>query len=226
MKTWSARQGDVRAVSRLLTFGLPALAFFEAMPHASVDMRDQFADLFTVLQVTSFSSVIRSCTDVRLPVFPTYAVFPSCWQDGRDFADVVSPKLNLIFGMAADNRFYLRVIQHLVECDTRTTGTVIFILRIYLLQGAPNQIDLSFLPTIAVARSGVNRYMIALLIQFIVCERKLETVMVRCQTQEGEDSCLLLSTDEHDFAKTSPGLVWNFTFLTTGPRVKTRTTRS
>lgn len=43
-------------------------------------------------------------------------------QDGRDFADVVSPKMSIIFGMAAENRFYLRVIQHLVEGDTRTTG--------------------------------------------------------------------------------------------------------
>ena len=41
----------MRIVSRLITFGLPALAFYEAMPHPSVDMREQFADLFTVLQV-------------------------------------------------------------------------------------------------------------------------------------------------------------------------------
>lgn len=54
VKTWSARQADVRAVSRLFTFGLPALAFYEAMPHPNVDMRDQFADLFTVLQVRLF----------------------------------------------------------------------------------------------------------------------------------------------------------------------------
>ena len=51
VKTWSVRAGDVRIVSRLITFGLPALAFYEAMPHPTVDMRQQFADLFTVLQV-------------------------------------------------------------------------------------------------------------------------------------------------------------------------------
>lgn len=51
VKTWSVRGGDVRVVSRLITFGMPALAFYEAMPHPSVDMREQFADLFTVLQV-------------------------------------------------------------------------------------------------------------------------------------------------------------------------------
>ena len=45
------RAADVRVVSRLVTFGLPALAFYEAVPHPSVDMREQFADLFTVLQV-------------------------------------------------------------------------------------------------------------------------------------------------------------------------------
>jgi hypothetical protein len=51
VKTWSVRPNDVRIVSRLLTFGLPALAFYEAIPHPSMDMREQFADLFTVLQV-------------------------------------------------------------------------------------------------------------------------------------------------------------------------------
>ncbi len=51
VKTWSVRAGDVRIVSRLVTFGLPALAFFETTPHPTVDMREQFADLFTVLQV-------------------------------------------------------------------------------------------------------------------------------------------------------------------------------
>lgn len=51
VKTWSVRSGDVRIVSRLMTFGLPALAFYKAVPHPSVDMREQFADLFTVLQV-------------------------------------------------------------------------------------------------------------------------------------------------------------------------------
>lgn len=51
VKMWSVRAGDVRAYRRLITFGLPALAFYEAMPHATVDMRDQFADFFTVLQV-------------------------------------------------------------------------------------------------------------------------------------------------------------------------------
>lgn len=45
------RAGDVRIVSRLITFGLPALAFYEVVPHPTVDMREQFADLFTVLQV-------------------------------------------------------------------------------------------------------------------------------------------------------------------------------
>ena len=39
-------------------------------------------------------------------------------QDGRDFADVVSPKLPFIFDMAASNRYYLHIIQHLVEGDT------------------------------------------------------------------------------------------------------------
>jgi hypothetical protein len=115
VKIWSVHAGDVRVVSRLITFGLPALAFYEALPHPSVDMREQFADLFTVL------------------------------QDGRDFADVVSPKLPFVFNLAAGNRFYFHIIQRLVEGE-------------------------------AAARSGVNRYMIALLLQFIVAEKKLEAV--------------------------------------------------
>ncbi|PSC74456.1 transformation transcription domain-associated -like [Micractinium conductrix] len=115
VKTWSVRIGDVRIVSRLITFGLPALAFYEAVPHPSVDMREQFADLFTVL------------------------------QDGRDFADVVSPKLPFLFEMASKNRYYFHVIQHLVEGE-------------------------------AAVRAGVNRYMVALLLQFIVAEKKLDAL--------------------------------------------------
>lgn len=53
VKTWSTRASDVRIVSRLITFGLPALEFYKAAPHPNVDMREQFADLFTVLQVSS-----------------------------------------------------------------------------------------------------------------------------------------------------------------------------
>lgn len=42
-------------------------------------------------------------------------------QDGRDFADVVSPKLPLLLEMATKNRFFLHVIRHLVEGDTGVT---------------------------------------------------------------------------------------------------------
>ncbi|KAL4854024.1 Transcription-associated protein 1 [Chlorella vulgaris] len=124
VKTWSVRSGDVRIVSRLITFGLPALAFYKAVPHPSVDMREQFADLFTVL------------------------------QDGRDFADVVSPKLSFVFDMASSNPYFERVIQHLVEGDTA-------------------------------ARSGVNRYMIALIFRFLVAEKKLD-VLQAPQSKEGQ----------------------------------------
>jgi hypothetical protein len=51
-------------------------------------MREQFADLFTVL------------------------------QDGRDFADVIAPKLPFMFAMAAKDVYYLHIFQHLVEGDT------------------------------------------------------------------------------------------------------------
>eukprot|EP00887_Chlorella_sp_A99_P004017 scaffold11.g4017.t1 len=78
VKPWSTRLADVRVVSRLLPFGLPALAFFEALPHGLHDMREQFADLFTVL------------------------------QDGRDFADVVSPRLPLLFSLLRGNRWFMR----------------------------------------------------------------------------------------------------------------------
>lgn len=52
---------------------------------------------------------------VLLPVPPSLSRTP---QDGRDFADVVSPKLAVMFDAAAGNRYYLRVLQHLVEGDT------------------------------------------------------------------------------------------------------------
>lgn len=61
VKAWSVRACDVRVVSRLLTFGLPALSFYEAYPHPNVDMREQFADLFTVLQVCSLSAMAADC---------------------------------------------------------------------------------------------------------------------------------------------------------------------
>ncbi len=125
---WSVRAGDVRVVSRLLTFGLPALAFYEAIPHPSVDMREQFADLFTVLQVSCrryhpWLYLLHACAS-RRPFTPqcwllesriTRVHFAAALQDGRDFADVVSPKLPFMFEMAASNRFYFHVIRHLVE---------------------------------------------------------------------------------------------------------------
>ncbi|KAI3434549.1 hypothetical protein D9Q98_002622 [Chlorella vulgaris] len=134
VKTWSVRSGDVRIVSRLITFGLPALAFYKAVPHPSVDMREQFADLFTVL------------------------------QDGRDFADVVSPKLSFVFDMASSNPYFERVIQHLVEGDTA-------------------------------ARSGVNRYMIALIFRFLVAEKKLDVL----QAPQSKESQLVVQVLEMCF---------------------------
>lgn len=47
---------------------------------------------------------------------------PCCLQDGRDFADVMSPKLSFIFNMASGNSYYLHAIQHLVEGDTGKPG--------------------------------------------------------------------------------------------------------
>ena len=48
----------------------------------------------------------------------TATVCCPCIQDGRDFADVLSPKLPFVFDMAAKDPFYLHVIRHLVEGDT------------------------------------------------------------------------------------------------------------
>jgi hypothetical protein len=48
----------------------------------------------------------------------TYVPEVASLQDGRDFADVLSPKLPFMFGMALQNPYYIRIIQHLVEGDT------------------------------------------------------------------------------------------------------------
>ena len=137
---------------------------------------------------------------------------PPSLQDGRDFADVVSPKLPFIFGMAASNRYYLHIIQHLVEGDTggwcptngrlagrrvggRVGGQADALSRSLPLYGPrcgsfPTScltrcfVGLPAFP--AAARAGVNRFMIALLLQFIVAEKKLEAVQVRRGKGGGE----------------------------------------
>lgn len=50
IKPWSRRDADVRTVSRIVSFGLPALALYEVLP-AAQDARELFAELFTQLQV-------------------------------------------------------------------------------------------------------------------------------------------------------------------------------
>jgi hypothetical protein len=97
-------------------------------------MREQFADLFTVLQVgvvykkqstitePACSGVCRSMVDfyhLQATSSPLHdSALISLDQDGRDFADVIAPKLPFMFAMAAKDVYYLHIFQHLVEGDT------------------------------------------------------------------------------------------------------------
>lgn len=120
---------------------------------------------------------LSSCCDVLL------------LQDGRDFADVVSPKLSFVFDMASSNPYFERVIQHLVEGDTggqvqQQSGVCIahLILFLFLFVAGTRLLrlcKLSCLCRLAAARSGVNRYMIALIFRFLVAEKKLDVLQVR-----------------------------------------------
>ncbi|RMZ56591.1 hypothetical protein APUTEX25_003771, partial [Auxenochlorella protothecoides] len=88
VEPWSSRPGDLAVVSRILAAGLPTLALYRAWPAAAAaDMREQFADLFTVL------------------------------QDGRDFCDVLAPRLPALFDAVAADAWYLPVVRHLVDGD-------------------------------------------------------------------------------------------------------------
>lgn len=63
-------------------------------PHATFDVRELFADLFTVL------------------------------QDGRDFTDIFAPRMDFIYETILANRWYIRLVRHLVEGDTATRSFV------------------------------------------------------------------------------------------------------
>lgn len=252
VKTWSVRAGDVRAVSRIITFGLPALAFYEAMPHPSVDMRDQFADFFNVLQVKRglegllptvavfglawgchglprlvvlaaclcgaetpgmlpprcpcsniagrprlcrrrLSPMLdaptkphRSCTARVLPTrcrtaatLPTWSrpSWPSCLTRPRATATTCACCSTWWRATRVRGECWLRVcywrgerVFSTAEGELRRRRR----LTSWRLTPSPPRP----LPFLAASRSGVNRYMIALLLQFIVKEKKLEAVHV------------------------------------------------
>lgn len=87
LKPWCTRPMDVRSVSHILTFGLPAISFFEHASPPGLDAREALADLFTAI------------------------------TDGREFADIFAPRMSYIFDLILANRWYLRFLKHLVDGD-------------------------------------------------------------------------------------------------------------
>ena len=51
LKSWSSQLCDVELVSKIAEYGLPALAFYESIPSTDYGVREQFADVFSVIQV-------------------------------------------------------------------------------------------------------------------------------------------------------------------------------
>jgi hypothetical protein len=84
---WGTRPNDVRSISHILSFGLPAISFFETASPPGFDAREALAELFTQI------------------------------SDGREFADIFAPRMSYIFDLILANRWYMRFLRHLIEGD-------------------------------------------------------------------------------------------------------------
>jgi hypothetical protein len=84
---WGTRPSDVRSISHILSFGLPAISFFEHASPPGFDAREALAELFTQI------------------------------SDGREFADIFAPRMPYIFDLILSNRWYMRFLRHLIEGD-------------------------------------------------------------------------------------------------------------
>lgn len=84
---WGTRPNDVRSISHILSFGLPAISFFEHASPPGFDAREALAELFTQI------------------------------SDGREFADIFAPRMSSIFDLILANRWYMRFLRHLIEGD-------------------------------------------------------------------------------------------------------------
>jgi hypothetical protein len=95
VKPWTTRPGDVRAVSHVLSYGIPAIIFFQ---HHTLlvgfDSRELLADLFTTL------------------------------TDGRDFAEIFGPRMGFLYSTVLANRWYMRVVRHLIEGEPASRSFV------------------------------------------------------------------------------------------------------
>ena len=94
LRPWSSRPNDVRSVSHILSFGLPAISFFEHTSPPGFDSRDALADLFTSI------------------------------TDGREFADIFAPRMNYLFELILSNRWYMRFLRHLIEGEAASRSFV------------------------------------------------------------------------------------------------------
>lgn len=112
-KPWSSRPQDIRCVANILVYGLPAILFFNnPSSNINMDPRDTLADLFAAL------------------------------DNGRDFAEIFSPRMGIIFDYILSNKWYLRFIQQLLEIDPAPAG-----------------------------RTHVNRYALDCLLRFLINEK-------------------------------------------------------
>jgi len=84
---WVTRPKDFRSISHILSFGLPAILFFEHASSPNFDAREALAELFTQI------------------------------SDGREFADIFAPRMSSIFDLILANRWYMRFLRHLIEGD-------------------------------------------------------------------------------------------------------------
>ena len=80
-------------MSHVVTFGLPAIAFYESLPYAQ-DMREGFAEVFTVL------------------------------QDGRDYVDILGPRMSFIYNLVLENRWYMKIVRHMIDSDSAMKNMV------------------------------------------------------------------------------------------------------
>ena len=94
IKPWSTRPADVRAISHILTYGLPAISFFEQVSPPGFDAREALADLFTAI------------------------------TDPRELTDIFAPRMNFLFDLVLANKWYMRFMKHLIDGEPSAKALV------------------------------------------------------------------------------------------------------
>ena len=115
VKPWTSRSRDLQLVGQLLTSGLPAVMLYEAIPSKDVHTCEQLADLF---------AVVNASCGVPVLCMP-HALMPIAFclvQDPRDFVDVLTPQLPVLFKfLAYRSAVYLPFVKHAVLGDAGTS---------------------------------------------------------------------------------------------------------